>query len=443
TLVSAVDINGSVKVILIDDVGFTNTIRRNVNQWGWAGAIKINEYKSSNMTSNDDEDDDEQINGQQNNEQKYSSINSNSTYSQSIFNPLSSSSSSSSSPNLEGEYFTFISNTNFTNCGNNDADSGAIMHQGFDQNTSSCVTVIDNCQFNACLGRRAGAIVVQEGMRLKNANNSVFGFDCSSINSTYGAEITQFIYFYRSQQAINDFEDNFIFNNVQFAETNSKYAVKMAEFDLNLIKPDIKKNRFHRKRIKDRSKTDENFYLFNNPHCFKSYHMICLIFALAIFHHPELIEFRRYRYGSSSKTLIWQGTQDHDVISVDLDVGPYPFGDHCAEQLNYFDKQGLTITNQTFTIRENNFKLQYQRLAYGINIIPSENYFAECGPYNCREDKIPPTQAPHSINTYEYPVFAFGVNDTKYFGEKSEDGQCKTQCVNGDPIEKATYGKHF
>ncbi|KAA6393080.1 MAG: hypothetical protein EZS28_011398, partial [Streblomastix strix] len=53
TLVSAVDINGSVKVILIDDVGFTNTIRRNVNQWGWAGAININVYKSSNMTSND------------------------------------------------------------------------------------------------------------------------------------------------------------------------------------------------------------------------------------------------------------------------------------------------------------------------------------------------------------------------------------------------------
>ncbi|KAA6357931.1 MAG: hypothetical protein EZS28_046542, partial [Streblomastix strix] len=36
TLVSAVDINGSVKVILIEDIGFTNTIRRNVNQWGWA-----------------------------------------------------------------------------------------------------------------------------------------------------------------------------------------------------------------------------------------------------------------------------------------------------------------------------------------------------------------------------------------------------------------------
>ncbi|KAA6358686.1 MAG: hypothetical protein EZS28_045787, partial [Streblomastix strix] len=108
TLVSAVDINGSVKVILIDDVGFTNTIRRNVNLWGWTGGININVNKSSNMTSNDnDEDDDEQINGQQNNEQKYPSINSNSTYSQSIFNPLSS--QSSSSPNLEGEYFTFIS----------------------------------------------------------------------------------------------------------------------------------------------------------------------------------------------------------------------------------------------------------------------------------------------------------------------------------------------
>ncbi|KAA6360459.1 MAG: hypothetical protein EZS28_044014, partial [Streblomastix strix] len=76
TLVSAVDINGSVKVIPFDDVGFTNTIRRNINQWG-----------------------------------------------QVVFNLLSS--SSSSSPNLEGEYFTFISNTNFTNCGNNDADSGA------------------------------------------------------------------------------------------------------------------------------------------------------------------------------------------------------------------------------------------------------------------------------------------------------------------------------
>ncbi|KAA6371310.1 MAG: hypothetical protein EZS28_033164, partial [Streblomastix strix] len=113
------------------------------------------------------------------------------------------------------------------------------MLQGFDQNTSSCVTVFDNCQFNACLIRRACAIVVQEGMRLKNVNNSAFGFDCSSINSTYGAEVAQFIYFYRSLQAINDFVDNSIFNNVQFAEKNSKYAVKMAEFDLDLTKPDI------------------------------------------------------------------------------------------------------------------------------------------------------------------------------------------------------------
>ncbi|KAA6386757.1 MAG: hypothetical protein EZS28_017717 [Streblomastix strix] len=315
TLVSAVNINGSVKVILIDDDGFTNTIRRNVIKWGWA-----------------------------------------------VFNPLSS--SSSSSPNLEGKSFTFISNMNFTNCGNNEADSGAIMLQGIDQNTSSCVTVIDNCQFNACLGRRAGAIVVQEGMRLKNANNSGFGFDCSSINSTYGAEVTQFIYFYRSQQAINDFVDNIIFNNVQFAETNSKNSVKMADFG--------------------------------------SHNMICLMFALATFLHTKLIEFRRYRYGSSSKTLIHYGTQDHDATSVELDVGPYPFGDPGAEQLN-------------------NFKLQYQQHTYGINIVPSENYIAECGPYNYREDKIPPTQAPHSINTYEYPVIAFGVNDTNYFGEKSED----------------------
>ncbi|KAA6396590.1 MAG: hypothetical protein EZS28_007884 [Streblomastix strix] len=334
TLVSAVDINGSVKVILIDGVGFTNTIRRNVNYWGWAG-----------------------------------------------------------------EYFTFISNTNFTNCGNNDADSGAIMLQGFDQNTSSCVTVIDNCQFNACLGRRAGAIVVQEGMRLKNVNNSAFGFDCSSINSTYGAEVAQFIYFFRSQQAINDFVDNFIFNNVQFAEKNSKYAVKMA----------------------------------------KSHHNICLIFALATFLHPEFIEFRRYRYDSSSKTLILQGTQDHDVISVDLDVGPYPFGDPGAEQLNC-DRPKFNLN--TLTEISKNSKLQYQQ-HYGINIIPSENCFAECGSYNYREDKIPPTQAPHSIKPYEYSVIAFCVNDTKYYGENSEDGQCKTQCVNRDPIEKATYRKHF
>ncbi|KAA6375810.1 MAG: hypothetical protein EZS28_028663 [Streblomastix strix] len=269
TLVSAVDINGSVKVILIDDVGFTNTIRRNENYWVWAG-----------------------------------------------------------------EYFTFISNTNFTNCGNNDGDSGAIMLQGFDQITSSCVTVIDNCQFNACLGRRAGAIVVQEGMRLKNVNNSAFGFDCSSINSTYGAEIAQFIYFYRSQQAINDFVDNTIFNNVQFAEKNSKYAVKMAQ----------------------------------------------------------------YRYDSCSKTLIWQVTQDHDVISVDLDVSPYPFGNLGAEQLNVFDKQGLTITNQTFAIRENvinDSKFRASILAaLWVKHHSIQNYFAECGPYNYREDKITPKQQP-------------------------------------------------
>lgn len=48
---------------------------------------------------------------------------------------------------------------------------------------------------------------------------------------------------------------------------------------------------------------------------------------------------------------------------------------------------------------------------YGLNIVPSENYFEDCGPIYYEEELIPPVPNSREILPYEYPAFIVGIND--------------------------------
>ncbi|KAA6362866.1 MAG: hypothetical protein EZS28_041607 [Streblomastix strix] len=196
--------------------------------------------------------------------------------------------------------------------------------------------------------------------------------------------------------------------------------------------------------------------------------MIYIIFALLASMKADndpvdtTIEFPRYSFNSTAQILTWDKIKAEDVVKVDWNEGPYPFGSYGSPELNVFDKQGLTINEDTIAIREDvdtqNPTLPYDQYEYfkgclyefqaaviaayyGLNIVPSENYLAECGPTLYIEKLTPPAENGYEIHTFDYPAFVGGVNDAKCYGARSEDGKCKTQCVNGDPIKKGNYGK--
>ncbi|KAA6367007.1 MAG: hypothetical protein EZS28_037467, partial [Streblomastix strix] len=205
--------------------------------------------------------------------------------------------------------------------------------------------------------------------------------------------------------------------------------------------------------------------------------MIVILFALIASLNADAfdttISFPRYTFDNTTQILTWDRTKTDNVVTVDWNAAPYPFGGPDADELNVFTKQGVSVTSETLAIKDyvtipddtyprykyrtsGVFEFHTAVLAayYGLNVVPSDYYYTECGPYEYREETETHSEDPLQINPSDKPAFVVGINDVNCYGtiggeiEQGEEqglvddhGQCRTNCVNGDPLEQGTYGK--
>ncbi|KAA6398177.1 MAG: hypothetical protein EZS28_006300 [Streblomastix strix] len=179
--------------------------------------------------------------------------------------------------------------------------------------------------------------------------------------------------------------------------------------------------------------------------------MIVILFALIASLNADAfdttISFPRYAFDNTTQILTWDRTKADNVVTVDWNAAPYPFGGPDADKLNVFTKQGVSVTSETLAIKDYvKFpKDTYHRYKYCIS---------ECGPYEYREETETHSEDPLQIYPQDKPAFIVGINDVNCYGtvggeiEQGEEtglvddhGQCRTNCVNGDPLEQGTYGK--
>ncbi|KAA6397382.1 MAG: hypothetical protein EZS28_007094 [Streblomastix strix] len=192
--------------------------------------------------------------------------------------------------------------------------------------------------------------------------------------------------------------------------------------------------------------------------------MICLLFAIISHISADDLEntinFPKYTYDKSTKILTWDLTQGDSMVAVNWSVSPYHFGDPTSPNLNVFDRQGFLFTEDTVAIKSNlsipfvsdsRYDYHYLHLYeyqaavlaayYGLNIIPSDYYFSECGPKYYRMIAPDITGVPIQIQTEDFPLFVVGINDQRCYGTQGgSERVCKTNCVNGDDIDLGTYG---